>query len=187
MARKIAALSLANLTDIPEPCGGCCQWNLETRSVAERLLRDWGHCGFLVYEDKRPVGFSVFGPPAYFPKTGLFTAGPTSADAVFIACVFVEPAFRTRGFGKRLLQAIAKESHRREFVALEAFAGRDADRPPAVPVDFFLKEGFFILRDDRRHPLVRLEIKSLATWSAKAEQALEKLTIRQSVPAKAPL
>ncbi len=187
MAKKIAALSPANLADIPEPCGNCRQWDLETRGIVNRLLREWGPCGFLAYEDKRPVGFTIFGPPAFFPKSGLFAAGPISSDAIFIACVFVEPNFRMSGLGKRLVQALAKEGHRREFIALEAFAGRDADRPPAVPVDFFLKEGFFVLRDDRRHPLVRLEIKSLATWSAKAEQALEILTARQSAPAKAPL
>ena len=187
MSRKIAALTSANLDDIPGPCGACRQWNPETRGVVDRLLRDWGSCGFVVYEGKQPVGFTVFGPPSYFPKSGLFPAGPVSSDALFIACLHVDSEHRLAGVGKRLLHAIEKESHRREAIALEALAGRDAERPPAVPVELFLKEGFFILRDDRRHPLVRLDIKSLAAWSAKAESALEKLAIRQSAPIKAPM
>lgn len=187
MSRKIVPLTLANLDDVPAQCGACRQWNSDTREIVERLLPDWGECGHIAYEDGQPAGFTIFGPPLFFPSASLFPAGPVSPDALFIACLFVDPEFRSAGLGKRLLNAVEKSAAGHEAAALEALAGRDGEHSPAVPVDFYLKQGFFILRDDRRHPLVRLDMKTLATWSTKASQALEKLAIRQSAPAKTPI
>ncbi len=184
MARRVAALRPSNLDDIPAPCRACPQWNLKTRDNVERLLREWGACGFIVYEDKLPAGFVMYGPAKYFPKSGLYPAGPVSKDAIFLSCLYVTPEAREKGLGKRLLNAVEKTSIKREFVAIEALASRDQQRPPLVPLDFFSKEGFYILRDDRRHPLVRMDIKSLAAWHEKAGEAIEKLAIR---PAKAPV
>jgi GNAT superfamily N-acetyltransferase len=187
VARKIVPLSQAELDDVPAQCSACRQWNPATRSIVERLLLDWGNCGFIAYDEGQPAGFTVFGPPSYFPNTELFPAGPISSDALFIACLFVDPEFRSTGLGKRLLNSVEKDTARRAATALEALAGRDEQRAPAVPVDFYLREGFFILRDDRRHPLMRLDLKSLASWSMKASRALDNLIIRQTEPAKTPI
>lgn len=184
MARKVVPVKASNLDEIPVPCRSCAHWNMKTRDNAERLLREWGACGFIYYDDNEPAGFVLYGPAKYFPKSGRYPAGPVSNDALFISCVYVEPDFRGRGGGKRLISAVAKEAVERDFKALEALAGRDEEYPPAVPVDFYIDRGFFILRDDRRHPLVRLEAKSLVYWPRKAEQAIEK--IAGARPAKAP-
>ena len=174
MAVKIAALGPLNLTDISESCGACAFWNLKTNENIERLLREWGACGFLAYEDKVPAGFIVFGPAKYFPKSGLYPAGPISKDAIFIACVKVVPDMIGRGIGKRLLVAAETEAARRGFAALEAIAARDDDKPPAVPVGFYTGQGFFIIKDDRRHPRVRLDIKSLSARPEKNAAVFER-------------
>ena len=181
-------LRTSNLDDIPGPCRLCRQWNAKTRDNVERLLREWGVSGFVLYDDKQSAGFIVYGPAEYFPKSRLYPTSPVSRDAVFIACLYVEPAMRKRGVGKRLLNAVEKDAVNRKFTALEALAGRDQTSPPAVPVEFFIDSGFYILRDDRHHPLVRLDIKSIAAWQAKAEEAIEKLTVKRAgrAPAKAP-
>ncbi len=189
MAKKAVPLKAGNLDDIPDRCRGCAQWNMKTRDNAERLLREWGSCGFILYDDKKPAGFVLYGPAKYFPKSGLYPAAPVSKDAVFISCLYVEPDARATGAGKRLLNAVEKDALKREFVAIEALAGRDQDTPPAVPVDFYTGNGFFVLREDRRHPLVRLEIAGLAVWRDKAGEAFEKLTAPGAgkVPARAPV
>lgn len=188
MARKTVSIREANLDNIPNPCRSCAHWSMKTRDNVERLLREWGSCGFILYEDKKPAGFVLYGPAKYFPKSGLYPAAPISKDAVFISCLYIEPDAREAGSGKRLLNAVEKDALQREFVALEALAGRDQNTPPAVPVEFFTGNGFYVIRDDRRHPLVRLEIKSLAAWRAKAGEAIEKLTVQRAgkAPAKAP-
>ncbi|MFA5866756.1 MAG: GNAT family N-acetyltransferase [Actinomycetota bacterium] len=188
MARKAVPLKAGNLDDIPAQCRECVQWNMKTRDNVERLLREWGSCGFILYDDKKPAGFVLYGPAKYFPKSGLYPAAPVSKDAIFVSCLYVEPGARATGAGKRLLNAVEKDALNREFTALEALAGRDEDKPPAMPVEFFIANGFYILRDDRRHPLVRLEIASLAAWRDKAGEAFEKLTAKGAgkAPAKAP-
>ncbi len=186
MARRITAFGPGNVDDISGDCRACLQWNVKTRDNVERLLREWGRCGFISYEDKRPSGFILFGPAKYFPRSGLYPAGPVSRDAIFLACLYVEPKLRGRGIGKRLITAVEREFTEREFKALEALAGRDSDKTPAIPLEFLLERGFYILRDDRRHPLVRLDIKSLAAWSDKAAEALAKLPLKRPIRAKTP-
>lgn len=161
MSVNIAALGLFNLDDVPEECAACALWGIETRDNIERLLREWGPCGFLAYEEKTPIGFALFGPGKYFPKSGLYPAGPVSKDAIFIACVFVAPDSRDIGIGARLLIAVQTEAVKRDFKALEAIAVRDGNSAPAVPLEFYFENGFYIVKDDRRHPRVRLDIGSL--------------------------
>jgi GNAT superfamily N-acetyltransferase len=188
MAARVVPFRLANLDDIPDSCRSCGHWSMKTRDNVERLLREWGSCGFVIYKDKKPAGFVLYGPAKYFPRSGLYPTAPVSKDAIFLACLYVEPDARQAGLGKRLLNAVEKDALTREFVALEALAGRDQDTPPSVPVEFYTGNGFYILRDDHRHPLVRLEIRTLAAWRTKAEEAIEMLTVKRVVkaPAKAP-
>jgi GNAT superfamily N-acetyltransferase len=174
MAGKIVALGLTNLDGLPEGCGGCALWGLKARENIERLLREWGHCGFLALEEKTPVGYMAFGPAKYFLKSGLLPAGPVSRDAILLACLFVEPAARDRGIGKRLLAAVESEAVVRGFSALEAFAVRDGDSPPAMPFDFFIRNGFYVIKDDRRHPRVRLDIGSLSVNNEKDAAIFER-------------
>jgi GNAT superfamily N-acetyltransferase len=162
---------------------------MKTCDNAERLLREWGSCGFIFYDDKKPAGFVIYGPAKYFPNSGRYPAAPISKDALFISCLYIEPDSRGRGGGKRLINAVVKEALARDFEALEALAGRGEDRPPAVPVDYYLSRGFFIIRDDRRHPLVRLETKNTVVWREMAGEAIEKIAGARPVkaPAKAPV
>lgn len=188
MTRKVIPVKTSNLDIIPDPCRLCVHWNMKTRDNAERLLREWGACGFILYEEKKPAGFVMYGPAKYFPKSGLYPVSPVSKDALFVSCLYIEPGSRGRGGGKRLLNAVAKEALARDYKALEALAGRAKDRPPAVPVDFYSNFGFYILREDSLHPLMRLETKNLVVWPAKAGEAIKKLAGTGSVktPAKAP-
>lgn len=189
MAKKVVPLRAANLDDIPEPCRLCQHWNIKTCDNVERLLRERGSCGFVLYDENKAAGFVMYGPAKYFPKSGLYPVSPVSKDAVFISCLYVDPDLRGNGAGKRLLNAVEKEALGREYPAIEALAGRDQSVPPAVPLEFYIANGFYILRDDRRHPLVRMDLKSLAIWHLKAGEAIEKLAVQHTAkaPTKAPV
>jgi GNAT superfamily N-acetyltransferase len=103
-----------------------------------------------------------------------------------LACLYVEEGDRGKGLASRLLQAVEKDCLKRGVAALESLAGRDAGLAPCVPVEFYLENGFYILRDDRRHPLVRLDMKSLADWREVAGHAINSITAKKAAPAKAP-
>lgn len=151
-----------------------------------KTLEEWGECGKLLYLNQEALAYIQYAPLSYFPQSKYFRAGPVSGDAVFISCLYVVPQMRGRGIGKVILQAVLKDLFRRKFKNVEAFASRSDSCKPAVPLDFYLKNGFYILRDDRKFPLVRLELKAAATWRVSVQTVLDslKIPVRSPVPSR---
>ncbi|MEM2057748.1 MAG: GNAT family N-acetyltransferase, partial [Thermoproteota archaeon] len=79
--------------------------------------------------------------------------------AVLISCLFIaEKEYRGRGLGKLLLESIIEDLRKRGFKAVETFARRNNSNNPSGPVEFYLKNGFRVLREDPEFPLMRLEL-----------------------------
>lgn len=57
-----------------------------------------------------------------------------------------------------LLKTIIEDLMKRRFKAVETFAGRNNYDNPSGPVEFYLKNGFRIFKDDKEFPLVRLDL-----------------------------
>ena len=96
----------------------------------------------------------------FFPTAAEYPAGPVSGDAVFLACLFIPAAEqRERGLGSALLCAILKELRVRGLGAVETFARRGNPENPSGPVEFYLKRGFRVIREDPEFPLLRLELR----------------------------
>lgn len=204
MSRRIVPLTVSNVEDIPYPCRTCAHWldtdhdvnKLTDDQVEEfqtervrRILRDWGSCGFIAYADEEPVAYTLYGPPEYFPRTQEYRAGPVSPDAIFLACIYVDSDLRGHGVGQHLLVMVEKQMHRAKFKAIEIFANRRPEGVPVNPVDFFLGRGFYVKKDDRQFPLLRLDLRSLAVWQRNVEAALESISrpLTPAVPKKAPV
>ncbi|MFP5346952.1 MAG: GNAT family N-acetyltransferase [Actinomycetes bacterium] len=209
MSRRLAALTLDTLDDLPARCRACVFWELDPVS-AERAVRsgdpgfekeawlsatllEWGSCGRVAYVDDVPAGFVVYAPPAFVPRSVAFPTSPVSGDAVLLMTGHIVPEFRGGGLGRMLVQGAAKDLTRRGVRAIEAFGlatgkAPDADRYAAphgcvVPADFLLSVGFKTVRPHHRHPRLRLDLKTALSWREDVEQALERIlgTVRAPV------
>lgn len=204
MARKIRALTVERIEDLPGPCSCCAMW--ETGRAAhltctagparEELARwvrqvrsEWGECGRIAYENGEALGFVKYAPPRFFPQAASMPSGVPDGDAILLACLHVEPDVRDAGLGKVLLQAALRDLVSRGERVVEAYASSDpADREttPLVTVEFLLKQGFTVVRPHPTTPLMRLELKMLASWTESVEAVLEALQLPRRVGERVP-
>jgi GNAT superfamily N-acetyltransferase len=141
VARRLTALTLDNLSDLPSRCRSCVYWELHpvAREDAERngdtelekeawlsdTLLEWGTCGQVVYVDDLPAGYVLYAPPAYVPRAGAFATSPAAGDAMLLVTAHIVPEFRGAGLGRVLGQAVARDVVRRGIRAVEAFGRED--------------------------------------------------------------
>jgi hypothetical protein len=208
MGRRLSPLTLDTLGDLPDPCRSCVGWELDpvaARRAAETgdtafekeawvsaTLLEWGSCGRIAYVDEMPAGFVMYAPPAFVPRAMAFPTSPVSADAVLLMTARVLPLWTGGGLARMLIQAAAKDLTRRGVKAVEAF-GLAADTAPAegegpgagclVPADLLLAVGFKTVRQHRRYPRLRLELKTALSWREDVEQALERILGTVRTPA----
>ncbi|MFD8804037.1 GNAT family N-acetyltransferase [Streptomyces sp. NPDC059597] len=205
MGRRLVPLTLDNLKDLPQRCRSCVFWELdpvsgeaavkagtaagEKEAWISAVLLDWGSCGRTVYVDDVPVGFVLYAPPAYVPRSGAFPTSPVSPDAVQLITAFVLPGYQGQGLGRTLVQAVAKDLLRRGFRAIEAFGDTRWKEPACLlPVDHLLAVGFKTVRQHPQHPRLRLELRSTLSWKEDVEMAIDRLLgAVQKEPALRPL
>jgi GNAT superfamily N-acetyltransferase len=141
---------------------------------------NWGECGRIAYENGDPLGFVKYAPPRFFPQAASMPSGVPDEDAVLLACIHVEAGIRDGGLGKVLLQAALRDLVSRNERVVEAYAVSelaDRERSPLMSVEFLLRQGFTVLRPHPVNPLMRLELKSLASWTESVEALLEALQL----------
>ncbi len=208
MARRFKPLDAVRVRGLPSRCAGCVFWEspepLPKRCGSscdpgslegwiDYVRAQWGECGRVAYEGDTVLGFVKYAPPAYFPQVRNFPTGVPDDDAVLLACLHVSPETRHFGLGKVLLHAALRDLAGRGERAVEAYAAHnpgDGKELPVVSVDFLLKQGFTVARPHAEFPLLRLELKSLATWTENVEAVLESLglplRVGSNVPAPTP-
>ena len=119
----------------------------------------FGNCGKILYLGGKAVGYSQYAPPEFLPHSADYQAGPPSKDAVLISCLFIPPReFRGLGLGTQLLQSIIDDLRDRGIQAIETFARRGNPNNPSGPVEFYLRNGFRVYKNDSEFPLMRLEL-----------------------------
>jgi GNAT superfamily N-acetyltransferase len=209
MGRRLAALTLDNLRDVPDPCRRCVVWELdpvaagraaragdtafEKEAWISATLLEWGSCGRIAYVDEEPAGFVTYAPPALVPRSLSFPTSPVSGDAVLLMTARVLPPHAGSGLARMLVQAAAKDLTRRGLKAIEAFglaagagmtSGRDVPNPAClVPADFLVSVGFKTIRPHHRFPRLRLELKTALSWREDVELALERILGTVRAPA----
>lgn len=182
MKVEIADLSCENLKDAPEwgshpfSCKYCIYWEFPNECIdpskesKENLFEkklSWlrnaassiGSCGKIAYVDGKPVGYAEYAPPNLLPNSYDYRSGPPSGDAVFICCLFIAcEEFRGLGLGSQMLRNIIEDLKSRGVRAVETFARKGSPDNPSGPFEFYLKNGFKVLRDDPEFPLMRLDL-----------------------------
>jgi GNAT superfamily N-acetyltransferase len=196
MARRLARLTLDNLSDLPLGCQSCVFWELdpvrrqraertgqateEKEAWVSRVLLEWGSCGRVAYVDGDPAGYVLYAPPLFLPGADAFPTAPVSEDAVLLATAMVYPEYAGSGLGRTLMQTVAKDLVKRGgFRAIEAFGDTRSSRKGyggcVLPADYLLRVGFKTHRPHLRHPRMRLDLKSAVTWRDEVESAIERL------------
>ncbi|RAJ66523.1 acetyltransferase (GNAT) family protein [Streptomyces sp. Amel2xB2] len=192
MGRQLVPLTLDNLKDLPGRCRACVFWELdpvsgeaavragrpevEKESWISAVLLEWGSCGRVVYVDDRPVGFVLYAPPAYVPRSFAFPTSPVSPDAVQLMTAWMRPEHQGEGLGRVIVQTVAKDLLRRGFKAIEAFGSARWTEPACLlPADHLLSVGFKTVRPHHSFPRMRLELRSTVSWREDVERALDQL------------
>jgi GNAT superfamily N-acetyltransferase len=197
VSRKVVRLTLDHLAELEAPCRSCVFWELdpvrrervddpcdEKAAWVTTVLRDWGSCGRVALDDDRPVGYLLYAPPAYFPGAGAFPTAPVSTDAVLLSAVYVDPGSRGGGFGRMLVQGMARDLIERGGIhAVEAFGDTRGPGLPGLlgmsrcltPVDFLTSVGFRTQRAHATTPRMRMDLRSALSWRDEVEAALERL------------
>ncbi|MFH9420276.1 GNAT family N-acetyltransferase [Streptomyces sp. NPDC017529] len=205
MGRRLVPLTLDNLPDLPKRCRSCVFWELdpvsgeaavkagrpelEKEAWISAVLLEWGSCGRVVYVDDAPVGFVLYAPPAYVPRSTAFPTSPVSPDAVQLLTAWLTPGYQGQGLGRVMVQTVAKDLIRRGFKAIEAFGdARWAEPACVLPADHLLAVGFKTVRPHPRFPRLRLELRTTISWKEDVELALDRLLgAVQKEPALRPL
>jgi GNAT superfamily N-acetyltransferase len=207
MARRFRPLTFARLAELSDTCATCRFWETERLAMvqhcgviadeeAERawygtVSEEWGDPGRIVYQDRNAaLGFVKYAPARYFPRTRALGPGPTSDDAVLLACLHIRPEARDIGLGTVLLQAALSDLTSRGERVVEAYGSvaPASEESPFITANFLLRHGFRVVRPHPDLPLLRLELAALAAWTESLEAALEALHIRltpQRVPGSA--
>lgn len=192
MSRRLASITLDNLDDLPIRCRRCVFWeldpvgqaraleagetSLEKESWVSSVLLQWGSCGKIVYVDGVAVGFMLYAPPQYVPRSVAFPTSPVSADAVLLMTANILSEFTGGGLGRMLVQGLVKELSRRGIRAVEAFGDlKPDDLSCVIPAEYLLAVGFKTVRPHMRYPRLRLEVKTAMSWREDVEVALERL------------
>ncbi|MFB7242487.1 GNAT family N-acetyltransferase [Streptomyces populi] len=205
MGRRLVPLTLDNLPDLPNRCRACVFWELDpvsgeaavkagTSAVEKEawissVLLDWGSCGRIAYVDDVPVGYVLYAPPAYVPRSTAFPTSPVAPDAVQLMTSFIMPGYQGQGLGRVMVQTVAKDLLRRGFKAIEAFGDARWKEPACVlPADHLVAVGFKTVRPHPRYPRLRLELRTTLSWKEDVELALDRLLgAVQKEPALRPL
>lgn len=181
MKIEVVDLTVGNLKDAPEwnshpfSCKYCIYWEFPEESIDPAMekkedklrkkliwLRNaqsaFDNCGKILYVNGKPAGYAQYAPPKLLPNSANYPSLP-SDDAVLISCLFIpEKGLRRSGVGSQLLQSIIDDLRKRGVKAVETFARKGRLDNPSGPVEFYLRNGFRVYKDDKEFPLMRLEL-----------------------------
>jgi hypothetical protein len=184
MARRIVSLTLDNVDALPAPCRSCVFWEQGVRvpdasgkdDWLASVLLEWGSCGRLVYVDGELAGYALYAPAQYVVGTPGLRIATKSEDAVSLLTGRIAPEFAAAGLGRVLVQAVVKDvMGRRGIRAIEAYGDTHGEDGGCVlPAAFLTAVGFKTVQPHPRYPLLRLELRSVATWRGELEAALER-------------
>lgn len=192
MSRRLRALTVEGVAGFELPCAACAYWESPDRlevacgaACDEELLRsnfsavrrEWGEYGRMALEDKRVLGFVKCAPAGYFPQASRLPTGSPDSHAPLITCLHVRDEARCRGLDRVLVQAALRDLHGRGERVVYAYGSVSGDRPgtPMPGLEFLLEQGFTVERPHLAYPLLRLDLRTLATWTENLEAALESL------------
>ena len=134
---RILAVTDAVAGQLPECCGDCVFWQRTRAPAKASAKRRWartaarrfGPWGRVLHEQGVFRGMIQYGPRSLFPRTRIMPAGPASADAAVVTCVYLGEVDRAGTCERLFLEALA-DLQGRGLAAVEAFAINYPDDVP---------------------------------------------------------
>jgi ribosomal protein S18 acetylase RimI-like enzyme len=116
--------------------------------------------GLLAFVDAKPVGWCNYGETTrlagLIQRFGLQAADHEGVGSV--ACFVIAAPYRGHGVASRLLDAAVDRLSKRGLTAVEAYPSRDDDSAQGNyrgPLSMYLRAGFEVFRETKRHTVVR--------------------------------
>lgn len=194
MSRQMVALTGEIWEMLEAPCRTCLFWELgeppggtdcdEDRQAMRKQawttarLRVGDAPGRAVVVDGTVAGFALFAPVVDMARApgGL---PPGHDDALLLATIWLDPTDRNHGLGRLLVQAAVKEAIRLRLDAVEVRADRRwRSQGCVLPITWLLHEGFEIVEEHVRWPLLRLDVARTVRWTESVEHAVEEVLSR---------
>ena len=140
------------------------------------------------FKERKCAGILFAGNYSLFPKLKSFKVFPPDPKSIFLGCIYVEPAQRGLGIEKRLLIELEKDLLKKKAVSIETIAKRlnddidedEFENSPLISFKFLINNGFYLKKNNEHHPLLRLDLQSIAKDFAIEELILEKLAYKKT-------
>jgi hypothetical protein len=203
--RDLRALTPERVGDLSGPCAPCSFWQTVPRNGhshepdplellrdwVERVTREWGPPGRILYIDDVPSGYALLAPARYVPRLAAFPTAPSDGSTLMLLTACAESSDKHRGLRKTLLQAAAKDALRHKARAVAAIGARPlaANRHPCVlGVDVLEAAGFRVEREHPLYPRLRLDLRTVLSVRAEAAALVARALARipSAHPAEAP-
>jgi len=139
--------------------------------------------------NKKCTGMLIAGDYNLFPKLKSFRVYPPDSKSTFLGCIFVEPSHRGTGIKKKLLIELEKDLLKKNIRSIETIGKRlnddidedEFENSPLLSFKFLLNNGFYLKKNDKHYPLLRLDLKSIAKSFSAEQRLLEKLGYKETV------
>jgi GNAT superfamily N-acetyltransferase len=187
MSRRLLDLTVDTLDGLPAACRSCVFWEVAgaargpspegavaKEAWVQSVELEWGPPGKVLVIDGVPIAYGLLAPGNQVARARLLGPG-CSEDAVLLATLWVAPDVREAGLARVLLQALLRTVHEHGGRALEAYGARGSGTLGRciLPEAFLLANGFTVLHDDARFPLLRLDLRQTVRWQESVSHALE--------------
>lgn len=146
-------------------------------------LDAFGDCGRVIRSDEGLVAFAKYAPPELFGARGAGLAARIAPNAVLLAGLCVAGSLEGAGLARLLLEAVERDLHKRGLKTLEAFGcpatgheeGAETGPTACRPVDFYERHGFKVRSRGPGPVIVRMELRSIVSWTENLEGVLDGL------------
>ncbi len=200
---RILAVTDAVAEQLPECCGDCMFWQRTRTPAKASAKRRWGRTavrrfgpwGRVLREQDAFRGMIQYGPRALFPRTRVMPAGPASADAAVVTCVYLGDVERAGTCERLFLEALA-DLKGRGVAAVEAYAINYPDEMHSddrfgahhtlFDRSFLERLGFGVLRSAGQVALMRLELAEAGPARRRRAERLV-VSLRRRLPLGAPV
>jgi ribosomal protein S18 acetylase RimI-like enzyme len=141
------------------------------------------------FKNGKCAGMLIAGDYNLFPKLKSFRVYPPDPKSIFLGCIFVEPSYRGAGIKKKLLIELEKDLLKKNIGSIETIGKRldddttedEFENSPLLSFKFLINNGFYLKKNDKQYPLLRLDLKSIAKSFSTEKLLLEKLAYKETV------
>lgn len=184
MKKELVPVAKAGFKFLPQQCQRCDFWQSRGGGIKSFTLnqaqlqpkKGKASLGKLLLAGGKTVGYVNYAPAAFFPRLSSLPLSPASLDTIFIACFYILESYRGQGLGKYFLNCLERELLQQGYKSIETIVKHYPKKSPAGWLEFYQACGFKPVRQIHDLVLMRLDMKSLVTWTEKVSEVVAFVT-----------